>query len=269
MRSTTYGALRVAILLAGSLCGAQPLFAVNSPSSKEEGAGHSDHNWSKVTVELPASTTLFPGGSAQSVANSQCLICHSAGMVLRQPARTQMQWTETINKMRSAYGAPIAAGQVDALAAYLTGVVSVDSSTQSASAWQKEQAENGKNDSVDGAAIFAGSCAVCHQAAGTGLPGVFPPLAGSSWVSGRGATLVQILLHGVQGALTVNGKSYNSAMPAFGNQLSDAQIAAVLTYVRSQWGNKATAVNPSLVSAQRAATSARGGPWNGDIDLAR
>ena len=101
------------------------------------------------------------------------------------------------------------------------------------------------------------------------MPGVFPPLAGSNWVSGRDATLVQILLHGVQGALTVNGKSYNSAMPAFGNQLSDAQIAAVLTYVRSQWGNKAAAINQSLVSAQRAATATRGGAWNGDIDLAR
>jgi mono/diheme cytochrome c family protein len=269
MRSTIYDAVRVAIFLVGSLCGMQPLFAANSPSSKQEGAGGSDQNWSKVTVELPASTMLFPGGSAQSVANSQCLICHSAGMVLRQPTRTQVQWTETINKMRSAYGAPIGAGQVDALAAYLTRVVSVDSSAQSPSVWQKEQAENGKQDSVDGAAIFAGSCAVCHQAAGTGLPGVFPPLAGSSWVSGRDATLVQILLHGVQGALTVNGKSYNSAMPAFGNQLSDAQIAAVLTYVRSHWGNKAIPVNPSLVSAQRAATTARGGPWNGDIDLAK
>ena len=148
MRPTIYGVLRAAILLAGSLCGAQPLFAANSPSSKEEGAGRPDHNWSKVTVELPASTTLFPDGSAQSVANSQCLICHSAGMVLRQPARTQTQWTETINKMRSAYGAPIGAGQVDALAAYLTRVVST---AQSASVWQKEQAENAKQDSVDSA----------------------------------------------------------------------------------------------------------------------
>jgi len=62
-------------------------------------------------------------------------------MVLRQPARTQTQWTETINKMRSAYGAPIGAGQVDALAAYLTRVVS---GAQSASVWQKEQAENAR-----------------------------------------------------------------------------------------------------------------------------
>jgi len=59
-------------------------------------------------------------------------------MVLRQPARTQMQWTETINKMRSAYGAPIGAGEVDALAAYLSRVVSADSGARSASVWQKE-----------------------------------------------------------------------------------------------------------------------------------
>jgi hypothetical protein len=138
MRSTTYGALCSALLLAGSPCGTQSLFAANPPSSQEKSAGRSGPDWSKLTVELPASTTLFPGGSAQAVANSHCLICHSAGMVLRQPARTQMQWTETINKMRSAYGAPIGAGEVDALAAYLTRVVSADSGAQSASAWQKE-----------------------------------------------------------------------------------------------------------------------------------
>jgi hypothetical protein len=146
MRSTIYDALRVAVFLAGSLCGTHPRLAVSSPNSKEEGAGRSDPNWSRVTVELPASSTLFPGGSAQSVANSQCLICHSADMVLLQPARTQIQWTETINKMRSAYGAPIGAGQVDALAAYLTRVVSGDSGAQSALVWQKEQAENSQHD---------------------------------------------------------------------------------------------------------------------------
>jgi mono/diheme cytochrome c family protein len=155
------------------------------------------------------------------------------------------------------------------LAAYLTRVVAIDPAGQPVAVRQKFQPENSKQDSVDGAAVFAANCAVCHQAAGTGLPGVFPPLAGSSWVGGRDATLAQILLHGVQGALTVNGTAYNSAMPAFGTQLNDKQIAAVLTYIRSQWGNKAAAVNPTVVSAQRAATATRGGPWNGDSDLAK
>jgi mono/diheme cytochrome c family protein len=239
--------------------------AASLANPTEEGGARASPHWGKVSVELPASNTLFPAGEGQTVANAQCLICHSAGMVLRQPTRTQPQWTETIDKMRNAYGAPIAAAQVDGLAAYLTRVVSGDSAPESASV-QHSPVTPG---SADGAAVFAGTCAVCHQATGKGLPGAFPPLAGSSWVEGRDTTLVQIVLHGVQGALTVNGTTYNSAMPAFGGQLSDAQIAAVLTYIRSQWGNKTPAVSPTVVSTQRAATKTRTGPWDGDSDLAK
>ena len=77
-----------------------------------------------LNVHLPVSTEVFPAGEGASIANSQCLICHSAEMVLFQPKRTQAQWTETIKKMRTAYGAPIPAEQVDALAVYLAGVIS-------------------------------------------------------------------------------------------------------------------------------------------------
>jgi mono/diheme cytochrome c family protein len=257
----------LALLLA---LGSPPVCSAASLANpKEEGGAQAGPHWDKVSVELPSSNTLFPAGEGQAVANAQCLICHSAGMVLRQPTRTQPQWTDTINKMRSSYGAPIAAAQVDGLAAYLTRVVSDDAALESASVQQSPATADGKHGSADGAAVFASTCAVCHQATGKGLPGAFPPLAQSSWVEGRDTTLVRIVLHGVQGALTVNGTTYNSAMPAFGGQLSDAQIAAVLTYIRSQWGNKTPAVSPTVVSAQRAATAGRTGPWNGDSDLAR
>jgi mono/diheme cytochrome c family protein len=123
--------------------------------------------------------------------------------------------------------------------------------------------------SADGGAIFAARCVPCHQAAGTGVPGVFPPLAGSNWVNGRDTTLVQILLHGIQGTLTVNGVSFNGAMPNFGTQLSDAEIAAVLTFVRSQWGNKGGPVSASQVAAQRAATASRSDAWSGDAELTK
>jgi mono/diheme cytochrome c family protein len=122
---------------------------------------------------------------------------------------------------------------------------------------------------VDGGEIFAARCVACHQSTGSGLPGVFPPLAGSNWVNGRDTTLIQILLHGIQGTLTVNGASFNGVMPSFGAQLSDAEIAAVLTYVRSQWGNKGGPVGASQVASQRAATAARGEAWNGDADLTK
>jgi hypothetical protein len=74
----------------------------------------------KVAVQLPVSLQLFPAGDGADLANSQCLLCHSADMVLLQPTRTQAEWKVTINKMRTAYGAPLPAEQVDALAAYLS-----------------------------------------------------------------------------------------------------------------------------------------------------
>jgi hypothetical protein len=67
-------------------------------------------------VELPVSQTPSPAGEGSVIANAQCLICHSGGMILRQPARTQEQWKENINKMRSSYGPLLPAEQVDALA---------------------------------------------------------------------------------------------------------------------------------------------------------
>jgi mono/diheme cytochrome c family protein len=111
--------------LAGLLAvGAPQLRAENTDNSPEKTATQADARWSKVSVELPTSQTPFPAGEGAVIANAQCLICHSAGMVLRQPGRTQEQWKETINKMRSAYGAPLPAEQVDALAAYLSRLAS-------------------------------------------------------------------------------------------------------------------------------------------------
>jgi mono/diheme cytochrome c family protein len=115
----------IPVALAGLLAvGAPQLRAENTASSPAKTAKQSDARWSKVSVELPTSLTPFPAGEGAVIANAQCLICHSAGMVLRQPARTQEQWKETINKMRSAYGAPLPAEQVDALAAYLSRLIS-------------------------------------------------------------------------------------------------------------------------------------------------
>ena len=134
---------------------------------------------------------------------------------------------------------------------------------------QQPKPAGGAASAADGATIFAARCAACHQATGAGLPGVFPPLAGSNWVNGRDTTVIQIVLHGIQGSLTVNGVTYNGAMPTFGAQLSDAEIAAVLTHVRSDWGNKAGAIGAQEVAAQRAATAQRNEPWQGDADLSK
>jgi mono/diheme cytochrome c family protein len=117
---------------------------------------------------------------------------------------------------------------------------------------------------IDGGAIFAARCVACHQSTGLGIPGVFPPLAGSEWVLGTDKVLVLIPLHGITGKLQVKGASYMGAMPVF-STLSDAELAAVLTYVRSQWGNSAPPVSAATVAAGREATKSRVDPWsNGD-----
>jgi mono/diheme cytochrome c family protein len=78
--------------------------------------------WAKVSVDMPTNYTAFPPGNGAEIANGQCLICHSADMVLRQPPLTQDEWTGEINKMRNSFGAPLPANQVDALARYLRGI---------------------------------------------------------------------------------------------------------------------------------------------------
>ena len=96
---------------------------------------------------------------------------------------------------------------------------------------------------------------------------LFPPLAGSTWVNGRDIVLARIVLHGLQGSVSVGSATYNGAMPGFGTQLSDSEIASVLTYIRSQWGNRSDSVAASTVKAQRAISAAHDGPWNGEADL--
>lgn len=112
-----------------------------------------------------------------------------------------------------------------------------------------------------GEAVYIKNCQVCHQAAGQGMAGAFPPLVGSEWVTGSPVTVVRILMHGLQGPLEVAGASYNGAMPAWEGVLKDAEIAAVATYIRQMEGNDAPAVPPETVDATRAVDSGRTTPW--------
>lgn len=111
-----------------------------------------------------------------------------------------------------------------------------------------------------GKAVYA-TCTTCHQANGEGLAAAFPPLAGSEIVTGKPEVVVAIILHGLQGPVKVKGVEYNSVMTPWGAMFDDTQVAAVATYIRSQWGNTATAVSPELVTKVRAATASRSTMW--------
>ena len=119
---------------------------------------------------------------------------------------------------------------------------------------------------VDGKQIYGSKCTACHQATGQGIPGVFPPLAASEWVLGDEKVLVNILLHGVVGDIDVKGNQYKGAMPAW-KDMSDVELAAVMSYIRSDWGNKAAEIEAATVKAQRDATRPRTEPYKSAQDL--
>lgn len=114
----------------------------------------------------------------------------------------------------------------------------------------------------DGATIYATNCVGCHQADGSGLPGVFPPLAGHVGdlyaADGGPRHLANVLLFGMQGQITVNGTDYAGVMPSW-FQFSDADVAAVLDHVLTAWGDAATLEAYVPISAEDVAQARRGG----------
>jgi len=102
-----------------------------------------------------------------------------------------------------------------------------------------------------GKALFNGTCSVCHQLTGAGLPGVFPPLAKSDYLNADAKRAVGIVVRGLNGKVMVNGKEYDSVMPPM-NQLNDDEVANILTYVLNAFDNLGGQVKTSDVKAERA-----------------
>jgi len=104
-----------------------------------------------------------------------------------------------------------------------------------------------------GKQVYEQICAACHGADGLGKAGQAPPLAGSEWVNAKGyQRLAHIPLMGVNGDIKVEGVDYNMAMAAMGAGLSDSDLASVLSYIRSSWGNKGAAVSADDIHGVRA-----------------
>jgi len=123
------------------------------------------------------------------------------------------------------------------------------------------QPPTGGLDLMRGKAVFENICGLCHGNDGAGKPAQAPPLAGSEWALGDAGHMIRIPLAGLTGPIQVAGQSFNLAMPAMGAALSDDDLAAVLTYIRQSWGNKASVVTPEQVKAVRAQVGNRTQPW--------
>ena len=118
-----------------------------------------------------------------------------------------------------------------------------------------------------GAKVFKAQCVVCHQETGLGVAGVWPPLAGSEWVTGHQESLARILINGLNGPIEVAGNTFNGTMPAFGPSgfnLKPVDIAGVLTYIRQEWDNGASEVTEATINGYMDQYGSRGTPWTAE-----
>ncbi|HEY5792019.1 MAG TPA: cytochrome c [Chthoniobacterales bacterium] len=116
-----------------------------------------------------------------------------------------------------------------------------------------------------GKRIYVQNCIVCHQASGRGIPRLYPPLAQSEWVLGKSWVgenhLVKIVLNGLHGPTEINNQRYVGAMVPWEKVLNDEEIAAVLSYIRGEWGNDAPPISPEFVAEVRARNLSRNREW--------
>lgn len=136
--------------------------------------------------------------------------------------------------------------------------------------WVDPDAANAANAAADagagaggpGAAVFSKICASCHQGSGKGVPGTYPPLAGSQLAVGDPVKPIKIVLHGFKGKIVRGSATYEGLMAPWKDNLSDQEIADVLNYVRKSWGNAATdEITPDIVKQVRDDNAARSSGW--------
>jgi nitrite reductase (NO-forming) len=197
-------------------------------------------------------TTLVPAGGAMiaefhlEVPGSYVLVDHSIFRAFNKGALGILK-VDGPDNLAIYSGKEVDSVYLGDKAASMASVTTAAASNAAGTLSQDEQVAAGKS-------LFAGTCSVCHQENGAGLPGVFPPLAGSDYLASHSKEeIVRIVLNGLTGPVKVNGQDYNSVMPPM-SQLTDDEVANILTYVQTGFGNKGARVLTDEVTAIRAAT---------------
>lgn len=200
-------------------------------------------------------TTLIPAGGAammefhMEVPGSYVLVDHSIFRAFNKGALAILQAEGPERK-------DIYSGkEVDEV--YLGDQVAGTSRAPVAAAAASAKAGNLTKDEqiAAGKVLFAGTCSTCHGADGAGMSGVFPPLAASDYIKASPKRVPEIILHGMQGPVKVNGKDFNSIMPPMA-QLTDDEVANISTYVLNSWGNPGGQVSKADAAAARKAKPA-------------
>ncbi len=196
-------------------------------------------------------TTLIPAGGAATVEfhtegpGNYVLVDHAIFRAFNKGALAILEVTgETRPEIYSGK-------QVDEmyLSDRLSSLAPVSEAVQASKAGTLTRAQQAQA----GAVLFKGTCSTCHQDNGEGLPGVFPPLAKSDLLTSAPTRAIDIVMNGLTGPVTVNGKQYDSVMPPM-SQLNDDEVANILTYVLSSWGNTGPQITAAQVAEVRAKT---------------
>ena len=185
----------------------------------------------------------LPEGQGKALVTRACGGCHEPALVMFT-REDEEGWKVIVNDM-VARGAKATSQEVEVMSTYLAAHFN----RQNKFAPLKDVGAAGKE-------IYATLCAVCHQADGRGRDKIAPPLVGSPFALGPPAIVVRIMLHGKRGPTNV--------MPALGPLMTDEQIAAVLTYVRREWGQTAPVVDAAAVKTIRSTTTGRARPWTAE-----
>jgi mono/diheme cytochrome c family protein len=171
----------------------------------------------------------LPEGPGRDLIYGHCQTCHDLQSVADSAGIRKGAWDAVLDNMRG-FGLRISEDQrgkiLDYLGTYLGPNPPAPAETKVASA----------DETVDGVEVFNNTCIACHQEQGEGKKGEFPPLAGNPDVFLAHDFPVVVAMNGIEGKIEVNGEKFDNIMPPF-DFLSDAEIAAVVNYVRSSWGN--------------------------------
>jgi len=206
-----------------------------------------------TNVQTNVQTTLIPAGGA-AIAEFRTRVPGSYVMVDHSIFRAFNKGALAIMKVEGAEDKTIYSGKEldsvylgDRAGPNLNAVTKATAESASGTLTLQDQVRAGE-------ALFAGTCSVCHQANGAGLPGVFPPLAKSDYLTDTKRAM-DVVLRGLSGKVKVNGSDYDSVMPPM-NQLNDDEVANILTYVFNSWGNPGGRIATDEVKAHRASVPA-------------
>lgn len=202
-------------------------------------------------VQTNVQTTLIPAGGA-AVVEYQTKVPGSYVMVDHSIFRAFNKGALAIMKVDGPEDKSIYSGkEVDSVYLGDRGAPNLNLAAVSTAAAKAASGTLTLQDQINaGKALYNGTCSVCHQPNGAGLEGVFPPLAKSDYLNADPKRAISTVLHGLSGQITVNGKGYNSVMPPM-NQLTDDEVANILTYVLNSMDNKGGQVKASEVKAER------------------